>query len=58
MKTKSVTYKNSFNGDHWVCDDPRKTKIIDGVAYIIVRKPNNARTVMMRKDSLQPVKTV
>jgi hypothetical protein len=56
MKTKPQTFKNSFNHEVWICDDPKKVKIIDNVTYITVRRPDSQRTVMMRRDSLQPYK--
>lgn len=57
MHSKPIFFKNSFNGEQWVCDDVKKVKSIDGVIYITVRKPDSMRTVLMRKDSLTPVKT-
>ena len=56
MQAKPITYQNYLNREIWVCDDPKKTKIIDGVTYLTVHKPNSYRMVLMRKDSLQPVK--
>lgn len=53
---KSQLYENPINGEQWVCDDIRQTKFIDGVGYISVHKPNQFRTVLMRRDSLRPVK--
>ena len=56
MQTKPITLRNYVNGEEWICDDPKKIKTIDGVSYLTVHKPNSYRMVMMRKDSLQPVK--
>ena len=56
MKTKPQTFKNYVNQELWICDDPKKTKTIDNVTYVTVHKPNSRRMVMMRRDSLQPVK--
>jgi len=53
---KPIKFKNAVNGEQWVCDDTKKTKTIDGVVYITVRKPDSPRTVLMRKDSLQQIK--
>jgi hypothetical protein len=55
MQTKSFTYKNNVNHEVWICDDPKKTKTIDGVIYLTVHKADSRRMVMMRKDSLQLV---
>ncbi len=56
MQTKPMTYQNYLNREIWICDDPKKTKVIDGVTYLNVHKPGSYRMVLMRKDSLQPVK--
>ena len=53
---KSQIFENPINGEHWVCDDVRQIKLIDGVGYIPVHKPNQPRTVLMRRDSLRPMK--
>lgn len=53
---KQAVYRNAVNQrDEWICDDPKKTKYIDGVQYLMVRKPNSERNVLMRKDSLIPI---
>lgn len=56
MQPKSQTFKNNFNNEMWICDDPKKIKVIDNVTYVTVHKPNSHRMVMIRRDSLQPVK--
>ena len=56
MQTKPQTLKNYINQEVWICDDPKKTKVIDNVTYVTVHKPDSRRMVMMRRDSLQPVK--
>ena len=56
MQTKPQTFKNFINQEVWICDDPKKTKVIDNVTYVTVHKPDSRRMVMMRRDSLQPVK--
>ena len=56
MQTKPQTFKNYINQEVWICDDPKKTKVIDNVTYVTVHKPDSRRMVMMRRDSLQPVK--
>ncbi len=57
MQTKPVILKNSVNGEQWICDDAKKIKVIDGVSYLTVHKPESYRMVLMRKDSLIPLKT-
>ena len=56
MPTKPQAFRNYVNNELWICDDPKKTKVIDNVTYITVHKPDSHRMFMMRRDSLQPVK--
>lgn len=56
MQTKPVTFKNYVSQEIWICDDLKKTKSIDGITYLVVHKPDSRRIVLMRKDSLQPIK--
>jgi hypothetical protein len=57
MVTNSVTYKNHVNHEVWICDDPRQIKVIDGITYLHVHKPDSYRKVLMRKDSLQLIRS-
>ena len=51
---KSVNLVNPINGDVWCCSDYDNIKLIDGVDYITVHKPeNDKRTFLMRKDALK-----
>ena len=53
---KQAVYRNAVNQrEQWICDDPKKTKYIDGVQYLMVRKPDSQREVLMRRDSLIPI---
>jgi len=55
---KPAVYRNAVNQrEQWICDDPKKTKYIDGVQYLMVRRPDSHREVLVRKDSLIPVQT-
>lgn len=49
---KTLFLKNLRNQERWVCDNPRNIKIIEGVQYLTVRKPDSQRTVLIRKDIL------
>ena len=50
---KPAVYRNAVNQrEKWICDDPKKTKYIDGVQYLMVHKPDSERQVLIRKDSL------
>ena len=50
---RTVVLENMVNGERVECEDLRAVQIIDGVEYVLVRKPNAARTFMMRKDVLK-----
>jgi hypothetical protein len=49
---KPVHFKNSLNGERFVCDDVRAVEQIDGVDYLVVHRPNETRVFKMRKDVL------
>jgi hypothetical protein len=51
-----ILLENHFTKEHWLCDDFRPAKIIEGVEYILVRKVDQKRTVLMRKDSFKKIK--
>jgi len=54
---KATMFKNMFNNEHFVCDDVRVTETIDGVEYIVVRRPNEHRPLKMRRDALVKINT-
>ncbi len=45
-----------MNSDKVVCDDTRKVETIDGVEYLLVRRPGTDRKFLMRKEALERVK--
>jgi hypothetical protein len=53
---KPVTFKNRMNSDKVVCDDTRKVETIDGVEYLLVRRPGTDRKFLMRKEALERIK--
>jgi hypothetical protein len=53
---KPIKFKNAVNGEQWICEDAKQTKTIDGIVYITVRKPDSLRYVLMRRDSLMPIR--
>ena len=52
---KSMTFRNIFNGERFVCDDVRMVEVIDNVEYLIVHRPDEHRIFKMRKDVLEKV---
>lgn len=53
---KSMHFENKWNRERFECDNVRAVEVIDGVEYLQVRKPNAARPLLVRKDSLAKVK--
>ena len=51
-----IHLENPITKETWVCDDFRPAKIIEGVEYILVRKQNQSRTVLMRKHTFKKLK--
>ena len=49
---KPTVFVNRVNGEQFVCDDTRAIETIDGVEYLLVRRPNQPRTFKMRRDAL------
>lgn len=60
MKTASkpqpVKLVNPLNAEVWYCENYTDTKFIDGVEYVKVRKLDQPRAFLMRKESLQKTK--
>lgn len=53
-KSSFAVLENPLNSDIWYCKDYSQTKVIDGVNYVTVHKPENEeRTYLMRKDALK-----
>jgi hypothetical protein len=53
-KPKITILMNPLNSEKWFCEDYSSVKVIDGINYITVFKPeNNTRTFLMRKDALK-----
>ena len=51
----AVTYQNKLNGEQVICEDTRNVEVIDGVEYLLVHRPGNARNFLMRKEVLQKI---
>lgn len=49
---KPVTLKNIRNGEKLICQDTRSVQTIDGVEYLVVHRPGNLRSFLMRKEVL------
>jgi len=55
---KSTAFKNRMNNERFVCDDVRTVEVIDGVEYLVVRRPETDRKFLMRKDALEKIKNI
>ena len=56
MKTKVVTLTNPRTGDVWVCENFDNRRRVDGVDFVEVHRPGNARMVWMNLENLVKVK--
>jgi hypothetical protein len=52
---KPVIMENRVNHERFICDDVKNVQVIDGVEFLQVRRHNDYRQFLMRKDSLQKV---
>ena len=50
---KPIAFKNRMNNERVICEDTRQVEHIDGVAYLVVHRPDNQRMFLMRKDILE-----
>ena len=53
--TKTKTFENKITHERYICDNIKMVRKLDGVEYISVRRVNEERRFLMRKDSLQEV---
>jgi hypothetical protein len=52
---KPITFENRVSHERVICDDVRQVQTIDGVEFLQVRRQNEQRHFLMRKDSLQKI---
>lgn len=54
MKNTPTKLINPLNQETWICDDFSNVKLVEGVEYVTVYKPENPkRTHLMRKEALR-----
>lgn len=53
--TKTKTFENKITLERYICDNIRMVRKLDGVEYLSVRKENEERKFLIRRDSLQEV---
>jgi len=54
---KTVVFKNRRSNEKFVCDNVRDVRVIEGVEYLQVHRPDNPRNFLMRKDALERVES-
>jgi len=55
---KPVTFQNRIKpSERVICDDIRLSQWVDGVEYLAVHRENSPRIFLMRRDSLEKVKS-
>ena len=53
---KVVIFENQFNkSEKFYCDNLKNVQLIDGVEYLHVRRLENSRKFLIRKDSLKKI---
>ena len=55
--TGPVTLANRRTGEIWICESWTARRSVDGVEFVEVHRPDNARTVWMNLETLERVKT-
>jgi hypothetical protein len=53
--TKTKTFENKITLERYICDNIRMVRRLDGVEYLSVRRVNEDRKFLIRRDSLQEV---
>lgn len=55
---KPVRFKNRMTGEQVICSNIREHRqIIDGVEFLIVKREQNSRPFLMRRDALQKLES-
>lgn len=50
-----MLYQNIFDQDDlWDVDARDPTRFVDGIEFLLVKKPGTERKLLMRKDALKP----
>ena len=54
---KPVTFIVERSKEQVICENTRDIRVIDGVEYLTVRRPDSPRMFLMRRDSLKKLDT-
>jgi hypothetical protein len=52
IKSRPVTLSNPRTGEIWICPDFVNRRVVDGVEFVQVHKPDNPRLVWISLDSV------
>jgi hypothetical protein len=52
----TVIFENKITRERYICDDLRFVRWFDGEEFVSVRKVDEARTFLIRRSALTPVK--
>lgn len=55
-KQRTVKLKNLRTGETWVCENYNQKKVVDGVEFVEVHKPENPRKLWINSLNLTVVK--
>jgi hypothetical protein len=55
MAMKTVYFENKITHEKYVCDNIKFARHLDGVEFVPVRKLNEPRQFLMRRDSLDEI---
>jgi hypothetical protein len=58
IKKRSVTLENPKNKELWLCDDFLNRRVIDGVEFVEVYKPQTTRRMWINLGVLEVKKNV
>jgi hypothetical protein len=53
--TKTKIFENKITRERYICDNIRMVRKLEGIEYLSVRKVNEERRFLIRKDSLEEV---
>lgn len=52
IQNKSVKFQNPRTGEIWICPNINQKKLVEGVTFIEVHKPENSRLVWINSENL------
>jgi hypothetical protein len=53
--TRPVVFENKITRERLICDNIRLVRVFDGAEFISVRRVNESRNFLIRRDALEKV---